>query len=54
MPRFFEVLEICVSVSARMALVSNSKRPISVLLPSSTEPQVIKRKRLSLWFLALC
>ena len=47
-PRFSEVRDICVKVSAKMVLLSNSKRPISVLLPSSTEPQVIKRSRLSL------
>ncbi len=37
------------SVSARMVLVSNSRRPISVLLPSSTLPQVRKRSRPWSW-----
>src|SRR5690606_12272670 len=44
-PRRCEVFSIELSVSARMVLVSNSRRPISVLLPSSTLPQVRKRSR---------
>jgi hypothetical protein len=45
MPRFCEVRSMAFRVSARMVLVSNSRRPIRVLLPSSTLPQVRKRSR---------
>jgi hypothetical protein len=45
MPRFSRCARWRDRVSARMVLVSNSRRPISVLLPSSTLPQVRKRSR---------
>ena len=45
MPRRAEVFSIAFRVSARMVLVSNKRRPIRVLLPSSTLPQVRKRSR---------
>jgi hypothetical protein len=44
-PRLLEVRSMACRVSARMVLVSNSRRPIRVLLPSSTLPQVRKRSR---------
>jgi hypothetical protein len=37
--------DIASSWSAKMPLLSNSRRPIRVLLPSSTEPAVMKRSR---------
>src|SRR5918999_3107248 len=42
-PRRFEVSSTCSSWSSKIDLVSNSRRPISVDLPSSTEPAVAKR-----------
>src|SRR5271166_5310585 len=37
----------CASWSSKTCLLSNSSRPIRVLLPSSTEPAVVKRSRSS-------
>src|SRR3954447_20801823 len=44
-PRFAVDRARASSWSSKRALVSCSKRPISVLLPSSTEPAVVKRSR---------
>src|SRR3954447_3421354 len=42
-PRRPETCSTCSSWSSKICLVSRSRRPISVLLPSSTEPAVAKR-----------
>src|SRR5438128_2141952 len=44
-PRRFDVSSMCSSWSTKICFVSKSKRPISVDLPSSTEPQVTIRRR---------
>ena len=45
-PTFFESASSAASWSSKIIFESYSRRPISVLLPSSTLPQVMKRSRL--------
>ena len=48
-PTFFESASSAASWSSKISFDSYSSRPMRVLLPSSTLPQVMKRSRLLCW-----
>jgi hypothetical protein len=49
-PRRRESVSSAASWSSKISFDSYSSRPISVDLPSSTDPQVMNRRRLRAWY----